>query len=154
MDRIDRWILDQLQQDADISNSDLADKVGLAPSSCLRRVQRLRETGVIEKTVALVNPRKMGRNLKAIVSVELTHHGKASEQDWLQDVLKTPAVSQAYTTTGEADSFVIFNLRDMEEFQELAAHLFGEDPMVQRYTTYFVLNSHKCDLAIPTDALE
>ena len=154
MDHIDRWILDQLQQNADISNTDLAEKVGLAPSSCLRRVQRLRESGVIDRTVAVVNPRKLGRNLKAIVSVELSHHGKTSEQEWLQKIMKTPSVSQAYSTTGEADAFVIFNLRDMEEFQELGADLFGEDPMVQRFTTYFVLNSHKCDLAIPTDALE
>ncbi|RED49939.1 Lrp/AsnC family transcriptional regulator [Aestuariispira insulae] len=153
MDRIDRWILDLLQRDADITNSELADKVGLAASSCLRRVQRLKETGVIERRVALANPRKLGRNLKVIISVELVHHGSGVGVDWMARVVEDPRVAQAYGTTGEQDAFVILNLRDMEEYQDVSEELFGQDPMVARYYTYFVREARKCDTAIPTDVI-
>jgi len=76
MDRIDRKILNLMQRDASRTNADIADEVGLSPSTCLRRVQRLRKTGVIEKIVAILNPSRAGRGIKALVTVELKLHGE------------------------------------------------------------------------------
>ena len=81
MDRIDRKILSILQQDASIANNDLAGRVALAPSSCLRRVRRLKADGIITRTIVLTDPKKIGRALKAIITVRLADHGKAARRD-------------------------------------------------------------------------
>ena len=86
MDRIDRKILNQLQKDASIANNDLADLVGLAPSSCLRRVRQLKQKGVITGVIALTDPKRMGRPLKAIVTVKLADHGVTARKQWLADM--------------------------------------------------------------------
>ncbi|GAB1584560.1 hypothetical protein PPNSA23_45030 [Phyllobacterium phragmitis] len=70
MDRIDRKLLNLLQRDASRTNADMADEVGLSPSSCLRRIRRLRRTGVIQRIVAILNPATIGRPLRALVTVE------------------------------------------------------------------------------------
>ena len=76
MDRIDRKLLNLIQRDASRTNVDLADEVGLSPSSCLRRTQRLQKSGVIDRIVAILNPAKAGRVIKALVAVELKLHGE------------------------------------------------------------------------------
>ncbi|CAN0589621.1 unnamed protein product, partial [Ectocarpus sp. 12 AP-2014] len=76
MDQLDRKILNLLQRDASRSNVSVAEEVGLSPSSCLRRVRRLHTTGIIDRTVAILNPAKTGRGLKALVTVELKLHGE------------------------------------------------------------------------------
>ncbi|MEM8838240.1 MAG: Lrp/AsnC family transcriptional regulator [Pseudomonadota bacterium] len=148
MDRIDRKILTCLQKDASISNNDLADLVGLAPSSCLRRVRQLKKDGVITKVIALTDPKKMNRPLKVIVTVKLTDHGVAARRDWLKEMENEPAISQVYSVSGETDTFIMMNLADMEEFQGLSQRLFAEDDNVLQYQSLFVLEQHKFDLAL------
>ncbi|MEM8798118.1 MAG: Lrp/AsnC family transcriptional regulator [Pseudomonadota bacterium] len=148
MDRIDRNILTLLQKDASISNNDLADLVGLAPSSCLRRVRQLKKDGVITKVIALTDPKKMNRPLKAIVTVKLTDHGVAARRDWLKEMECEPAISQVYSVSGETDTVIMMNLTDMEEFQGLSQRLFAEDDNVLQYQSLFVLEQHKFDLAL------
>jgi DNA-binding Lrp family transcriptional regulator len=148
MDRIDRKILSELQKDASIANNDLADRVGLAPSSCLRRVRSLKEKGVITGVIALTDPKKMNRPLKAIVTVKLADHGVSARKQWLSDMNKEPAISQIYSVSGETDTVVFMNLADMEEFQALSQTLFAEDDNVLQYQSLFVLEQHKFDLAL------
>lgn len=150
MDRIGRNILRILQEDASISNIDLAERVGLAPSSCHRRVRKFREDGTILKTVVITDPEKMGRNITAIVNVVLTDHGVLQRKHWLQQLEDEPAVSQAYTVSGEADAVFILALSTMAEYQELSEKLFSSDPNVQRFSTMFVLKQHKFDMSLPT----
>ena len=133
MDRIDRKILSQLQKDASIANNDLADLVGLAPSSCLRRVRQLKKKGVITGVVALTDPKKMDCPLKAIVTIKLADHGVKARKQWLTDMKTEAAISQIYSVSGETDTVVIMNLTDMEEFQELSQRLFAEDENVLQY---------------------
>lgn len=148
LDRIDRRILDHLQKDASIRNNDLADLVGLAPSSCLRRVRRLRATGVIKRTVALTDPEKMGRALKAIIAVKLADHGAASRKEWLVSLDGEPAVSQVYSVSGDIDVVVVLTLTNMSEFQELSQRLFSENDNVVQFQSMFVLAEHKFDMAL------
>ena len=75
LDPIDTKILRLLQDNADISNAELADKIGLSPSACLRRVAKLRDTGVIRKTVAVIDPAHIGRPLSAVINLEFHRHG-------------------------------------------------------------------------------
>ncbi len=148
MDRIDKSILALLQKDASIANNDLADLVGLAPSSCLRRVRRLKADGIITRTIALTDPKKMGRALKAIVTVRLADHGKTARRDWLADLDQEKAVSQVYSVSGETDVVVVLSLADMDEFQQLSERAFSDNENVVQFTTMFVLEQHKLDLAL------
>ncbi len=148
MDRIDRKILALLQEDASIPNNDLADRVGLAPSSCLRRVRQLKAEGIISRTIVLTDPKKMGRALKAIITVRLADHGKAARRDWLGDLDCEEAVSQVYSVSGETDVVVMLNLTDMDEFQDLSERLFSDNHNVIQFTTMFVLEQHKFEVAL------
>lgn len=147
MDQIDRKILDYLQRDASIRNVDLADRVGLAPSSCLRRVRNLWKAGVITRSVVLTDGEKMGRNVKAIVSVKLVDHGNEARKEWLETLTKERAVSQVYSVSGETDTVIFLTLANMKEFQELSQRLFAGDPNVFQFVTQFILEEHKFDLA-------
>jgi DNA-binding Lrp family transcriptional regulator len=147
MDQIDQKILDYLQRDASIRNVDLADLVGLAPSSCLRRVRNLWKEGVITRSVVLTDSEKMGRNVKAIVSVKLVDHGNDAREDWLAALAKERAVSQVYSVSGETDAIVFLTLANMGEFQELSQKLFAGNSNVFQFVTQFILEEHKFELA-------
>lgn len=148
MDRIDLKILAILQEDASIANNDLADRVGLAPSSCLRRVRQLKARGIITRTIALTDPKKVGRALKAIITVRLADHGKTARRGWLGDLDDEKAVSQVYSVSGETDVVVVLNLADMDEFQDLSERLLSDNQNVIQFTTMFVLEQHKFELAL------
>ena len=147
MDRIDRKILDLLQQDASIRNNDLAERVGLAPSSCLRRVRQLRDAGVITRTIALTDPEQMGRGIKAIVTLKLADHGLEARRDWVKQVNAERAVSQFYGVSGETDMVAILQVGSMGEFQDVSKRLFAADKNVLQYVSLFVLEEHKFELA-------
>ncbi|WP_322894647.1 MULTISPECIES: Lrp/AsnC family transcriptional regulator [unclassified Yoonia] len=149
MDRIDRKLLTLLQQDASRTNLDLADAVGLSPSSCLRRVHRLRKSGIIDRIVARLNPAKAGRVLKALVTVELKLHGDQHMRRFLEQATAEPAVSQAYAVTGETDVVLILSLRDMAEFDALCDRLFRDQTNVARFFTMMVIRTAKDETAIP-----
>jgi len=147
MDSIDRNILHWLQKDASIRNVELADRVGLAPSSCLRRVRNLWKAGIITRSVVLTDGEKMGRNVKAIVSVKLVDHGNEARKDWLASLAEERAVSQVYSISGETDAVVFLTLANMREFQELSQRLFTGNQNVFQFVTQFVLEEHKFELA-------
>lgn len=148
MDRIDRKILNLMQRDAARTNADLADEVGLSPSSCLRRVRRQRGAGIIERVVAILNPAKAGRVLKAIVTVELQRHGEQHQARFLALATKEEAVAQAYAVTSQTDVVLILRLRDMEEFDALCERLFRDDTNVARFFTMVVIRTAKEETAI------
>lgn len=149
MDKIDKRLLSLLQQDASRTNAELAELVGLSPSSCLRRVRRLKEAGVIERTVAVLSSAKTGRNVKAIVTIELERHGEAFMDRFLRAAAKEPAVVQAYSVSGQSDAVLMLRLADMEEFGAFCERMFGADGNVARYYTMFVLRTAKETTAIP-----
>jgi DNA-binding Lrp family transcriptional regulator len=150
MDPLDCRILDVLQRNADITNASLAEHVGLSPSSCLRRVQRLRESGVLRRTVALVDPESVGRGLIAIVEVMLDHHGAAQRTAFVARLNQEPAVLQAWSVTGDPDVILTLSLRDMKEYQRLCERLFTHDPNVTRFRSHFAMDTYKNETAIPT----
>ncbi|MBP2564069.1 Lrp/AsnC family transcriptional regulator [Agrobacterium tumefaciens] len=148
MDRIDRKLLNLLQGDASRTNVDMADEVGLSPSSCLRRLQRLRKSGVIDRIVAILNPAKAGRVIKALVTVELKLHGEQHMRRFLDIASAEEAVSQAYAVTGASDVVLMLRLRDMEEFDALCDRLFHDQHNVARFFTMVVIKTAKEETAI------
>lgn len=148
MDKIDRKLLNLMQRDASRTNVDMADEVGLSPSSCLRRVQRLRASGIIDRIVAILNPARAGRGIKAIVTVELKLHGEEHMRRFLDLASAEDAVSQAYAVTGESDVVLMLRLKDMEEFSDLCDRLFRDQTNVARFFTMMVIKTAKEETAV------
>ena len=94
MDRIDRKLLNLMQRDASRTNVDMADEVGLSPSSCLRRIRRLRKEGIIDRIVAILNSARSGRVIKALVTVELKLHGEQHMRRFLDLAIAEKAVDR------------------------------------------------------------
>tara|TARA_R110002020_G_scaffold16871_84_gene59870 strand:- start:403 stop:855 length:453 start_codon:yes stop_codon:yes gene_type:complete len=149
MDRIDRKLLTLMQRDASRTNAWLADAVGLSPSSCLRRIRRLRASGIIDRIVAIVNPARAGRILRAIVTVELKEHGEQQMRRFLALASAEEAVSQAYAVTGAVDVVLVMQLRDMDEFDSLCERLFRDRTNVARFFTLVVIRTAKDETAVP-----
>ena len=148
MDGIDRKLLNLMQRDASRTNIDMADEVGLSPSSCLRRVQRLRKSGLIDRIVAILNPAKAGRGIKALVTVELKLHGEQHMRRFLDIAIAEEAVAQAYAVTGAMDVVLMLRLRDMEEFDTLCDRLFSDQTNVVRFVTMIIIRTAKEETAI------
>ena len=143
MDKIDRNIIRYLQDDADITNAALAEKVNLAPSSCLRRVQRLKRDGVIRKKIAVIDDKAVGRSLTAIVEVDLERHGDHANSVFYEQLKKETCVFQAFSITGDSDLLLVMKLESMEEYQSVSDRLFNHDKNVIRFRTSFVLKDLK-----------
>ena len=120
MDRIDKHILELLQNNSKISNQELADMVSLSPSPCLRRVKQLEDNGYIDRYIALLNPKKLGLELTIIVSVGLSSHDHKIMTSF-EEIIKTfPEVVQCHLIAGQAQDYmlkvVVSNLNDYQEF--------------------------------------
>lgn len=148
MDRTDRKLLNLLQQDASRTNLDLAERVGLSASTCLRRVRKLRAGGWIDRIVAILDPAKVGRGLRAWVTVELERHGDHHMRRFLDLAIREEAVSQAYAVTGEADVVLLLRLKDMEEYDALCNRLFRDQTNVARFVTMMVIRTAKETTAV------
>ncbi|MEO6985966.1 MAG: Lrp/AsnC family transcriptional regulator, partial [Paralcaligenes sp.] len=133
LDRIDRQILMELQRNGRLSNQDLADKVALSPSPCLRRVRRLEEEGFISNYVALINPDKVGLGLLAYVSVRLNKTARASHasmSDFASDVQVWPEVVECYAMTGDMDYLLRVQVEDLKAFSKFAMDTLMQHPAV------------------------
>jgi DNA-binding Lrp family transcriptional regulator len=149
VDRIDRRLLNLLQEDASKTNARMAEEVGLSPSSCLRRIRRLTSAGVIDRIVAILNPAKAGRQMQAIVTVGMERHGEQHLRRFLALAAGEPAVIQAYSVSGETDVVLMVRLADMAEYDALCQRLFQQESNVARYYTMFVIRTAKETTAIP-----
>ncbi len=148
LDRIDTKILRLLQENADIPNATLADRVGLSPSACLRRVTKLRETGVIRKTVAVLDPAAVGRPLTAVINLEFHRHGNRYRQDFIKKVRELDAVRQCYLVTGEVTGVLTLYMRDMAEYTALCETLFDADDNIVWYRTYIATEILKDEIGV------
>ncbi len=124
LDRTDCEILDILQKDARLSNKELAARVGLAPSSCLARVQRLRADGVLKGAHAEVDPGALGIALQALIAVQLRQHSRAQVKAFWKHVLGLPEVLAVYHVAGAADFQVHVAVRDAHHLRDLALDAF------------------------------
>jgi len=137
-DRIDDSILQALQNNARISNKELAAKVGLAPSSCLERVRRLQTRGVITGYRAAVDPSALGIGLQAFVSVQLKTHSRDLVDAFRAHLLALPEVLSLYHMGGEYDYLVHVAVQDANHLRDLALDAFTTRPEVSRIQTALV----------------
>ena len=120
LDRYDRHILEILQQEGRIANQDLADRIGLSPSPCLRRVRALEESGLIVGYRALLDAKKLGLSLMAIVHISMDRHTPERFANFEASVAVLPEVLECLLITGQdADYQIKVAVRDMDHYQAL-----------------------------------
>jgi Lrp/AsnC family leucine-responsive transcriptional regulator len=118
LDPIDRRILEELQRDAGLTNQELAARVGLSPSPCLRRVKALEESGIIERRVTLLSPQKLGLSLTALIQISMDRHTPDRFDKFERTVKRYPEVQACYLITGQQhDYLVMVVVPGMEEYQ-------------------------------------
>jgi Lrp/AsnC family transcriptional regulator, leucine-responsive regulatory protein len=139
LDAFDRRLLELLQQDSRRTGKELAALVGLSAPACLRRVQRLRETGVIEREIAIVSPRYLGRRVTMIVLLTIERDRPDRMRLFTAAMCALPEVTQCYTVTGDADYVLTVVVPDMEAYAQFTERHFYE-PYVKRFETIVVLS--------------
>jgi len=146
LDRTDRRILAELQRDGRLSNQELADRVSLSPSPCLRRVRRLEERGYIKRYVALVDAEKVGLGLLAYVSIRLDKHVGGSHApmgEFARDVQRWPEVVECYAMSGDMDYLLRVQVADLAHFSSFAMDTLMRHPAVVDMKSYFALQQIK-----------
>jgi len=148
LDRIDRHILNLLQQDNRISNQELAERVGLSPPACLRRVRKLRNDGIIMADVSLVDPRVMGRYLNIIVEVEMSRDQSDVYDAFIKKMDLAAEVTQCYQVTGEVDFLLMVMVPDMEAYEVFIRRDLSSDVNLRKFRTLISLRRQKFKTSI------
>src|SRR5882724_810605 len=138
-DRTDRTILRLLQRDASVSNVALAAKVHLSAPACLRRVERLKQVGLITGIVALLNPRELDAGMLVIIGVVLDRSTPESFADFEKAAAKVSGCMECHVVTGEFDYFMLLRTRDSDGFNRLHAEQLLHLPGVRQIRSFMVL---------------
>lgn len=140
LDRVDVRILQELQRDGGLSNQELAERIGLSPSPCLRRVKQLEETGLIERRVTLLDRRKLGLTLTALIQISMDRHTPERFEVFETKVKTFPEVQECHLITGqEADYLLKVVVPDMDHYQEFLLNKLTRIPGVSGVHSSFVL---------------
>ncbi|MDP5241100.1 Lrp/AsnC family transcriptional regulator [Uliginosibacterium sp. 31-16] len=143
MDNTDLRILAQLQTDASLTNQELAERVHVSPATCLRRVKRLEEAGIIERRVAILSPEKLGAGLTAIIEVTLDQQAAERLAAFETRAAADAAVQQCYRVSSGPDFVLILQVRDMEAYNQTAQRLFAADANVRNVRAFFSVHRAK-----------
>lgn len=151
MDAVDRKILHALQRNGRLSSQALAEKVGLSPSPCWRRVRKLDRNGFITGTVALLDPEKLGLKVLAIANVSLEDHHPDSVADFDRIVRERPEILECYATSGQYDYTLKAICTSISAYDRLLGEHLMRCPAVHTVNTSFVLRTTKSTTALPLD---
>ncbi len=147
LDHINEKILRELRRDGRISNLELAERVGLSPSACLRRVQELERSGVIKGYRAVVDPAKLGLTFLAYVTVGLSSHTKKSQGDFEAAMALAPEVRECHNITGTIEYLLRVETQDLAAYKHFHTEVLGVLPQVHSITTYVLMDSPKDERA-------
>lgn len=143
LDDLDRRILDQIQQDCSLTNQELAARVHASPATCLRRMRRLVESGVIAKQVAIVAPERLGSSLTAIVEITLDVQAAEQMEAFESAMADESAILQCYRVSPGPDFVVIAQVPDMPSYHALVHRAFTARANVRNVRTFFSVNRSK-----------
>ena len=152
LDAIDVSILEVLQEDGRLSNLDLAQRVHLSPSACLRRVKQLEESGVIARYVALLNPKAVGQHGTSFTIVNLETLGGDALERFEQAVRAEPRILDCHYVAGANDYLIRFTYRDAEDLERFHTEVLMRLPGVARSNSMLVLRTVKRTTAVPLTA--
>ncbi|PZQ96830.1 MAG: AsnC family transcriptional regulator [Cereibacter sphaeroides] len=142
-DQIDARILRELQRDGRITNLALAERVGLSPSACLRRVQELERTGVITGYRVVTDPVKRGIGFVAYVTVRLSLHTKAAQEAFERAMSRAPEVTECHNVTGNIEYILRVEAADLAAYKHFHTDVLGTVPEVAAISTHVVMGSPK-----------
>ena len=153
IDAIDLALLDQLQTDASLTNQDLAHRVHVSPPTCLRRVRRLREAGLIERQIAILSADRLapllGHGLQAVVEVTLDRQGEEEQKAFETRIVRDDSVQQCYRVSPGPDFILVIHALDMPDYLALAQRLFTSDANVRNVKAFFSLHRAKFQAKMP-----
>jgi Lrp/AsnC family transcriptional regulator, leucine-responsive regulatory protein len=153
IDSIDLRLLELLQRDASLTNQALAERVHVSPPTCLRRVKRLRDAGLIERQIAILSPDKLapllGHGLTALVEVTLDRQGAELLDAFEARVGADDAVQQCYRVSPGPDFCLVVVAPDMPGYLALAQRLFTQDANVRNVKAFFSLKRSKFEPKVP-----
>jgi DNA-binding Lrp family transcriptional regulator len=153
LDALDLRLLDLLQADASVSNQDLAGRVHISPPTCLRRIKRLRDAGLIAREIALLDADRiaalLGHGLQAIVEITLDRQGSDAQQAFEERIAADDAVQQCYRVSPGPDFVLVVQARDMPDYLALAQRLFTSDANVRNVKAFFSLRRAKFAPRVP-----
>ena len=154
LDATDLRLLDALQVDASRTNQALAAAVGLSPATCLRRVKRLVDAGIIERRVAHLSPDKLGHGLTAIVEVTLDRQSAEALAAFEARAVAEPAVQQCHRVSPGPDFVLLIQLADMAAYHALVQRLFTADANVRNVKSFFSVHRAKFETRIALPGTE
>lgn len=147
LDAIDTRILQTLSAEARLPNTELAERVGLSPSACLRRVQALERAGVITGYRAVLNPAALGIGFVAYVAVGLSSHTKAAQESFERAMALAPEVRECHNITGTVEYLLRVEAADLAAYKTFHSERLGTVAGVNAITTYVVMGSPKDERA-------
>lgn len=147
LDRLDLRILALLQTDASITNQALAGRVHVSAATCLRRVRRLVDAGVISRRVALLDPAHIGRPLEVICEITLDRQGAEHLDAFEARATANDAIRQCYRVSPGPDFVLLAAVRDMAAWNDLVSALLTQDANVRNVKSYFCVKRAKCETA-------
>ena len=153
LDRYDRQILETLQRDGRISNQDLADRIGLSPSPCLRRVRTLEEAGLITGYRALLDAKKLGLSLMALIGISMDQHTPERFANLESAIAEIPEILECLLITGQQSDYQLkVVVRDMDAYQDLLLNKITRIQGVTGVHTSFVLRKVVDRTSLPVAA--
>ena len=149
MDAIDRRILSELQDNADLSMQELGDRIGLSHTPCWRRVKRLEERGIVKRRVALLDAEQLDLAVNVFVNVSLRRHQENALNRFETAVQDVPEVVECYSVSGETDFLLRVVVADVTAYERLVKATLVHLPEVGNLTSTFALRQVKYTTALP-----
>lgn len=157
LDTTDLQLLRQLQKDASLSNQALAELVHVSPPTCLRRVKRLKDTGLIEREMAVLSVDTLasvtGHGLCAVTEITLDRQDQSALEAFEQKVASEEAVQQCYRVSPGPDFVLVVHARDMPDYLAVTQRLFTVDANVRNVKTFFSIKRSKFGASVPLPAM-
>ena len=151
LSRADRRLLNELQRDATRNQSELAELVGMSRTSCWRRIRDFEDAGLIERQVAILNPKVAGFNIQVLLLVAMTEHTDKNRQSFERHVALLPEVTECFSVSGDRDYVLHVVVQDMDRYNDFLNDQVLNHPAVRSASSTFVLRRVKYSTVLPLD---
>ncbi len=149
LDDFDFAILRVMQKNARLKSETIAEQVGLSATACQRRIKRLRDQGVIEHEIAIVNPDMVGGWISLIVQIVLDRGATHTVDEFKRQMRDAPEVQQCFSVTGEYDFVLVVIARDIKDYDQLTRRIFFENALIRKFNTTVSMENIKTSLSLP-----
>ena len=149
LDGMDRRILDLLQTHAGLTAAEVGEKIGLSQSACWRRIQRMRDDGIIRDQPAVLDPERVGLSTMVFAHVKLTSHGRSNLSQFAEAVQSYPEVLECYVLLGSVDFLLRVVAPDIKAYERFFFEKLSQLPGVQEITSSIALSEIKRTTALP-----